>query len=273
MRVLKVAAPLLSTTILVVHAAIMVASDYSHGPATDLVTRGIHNAMDQTQAPPVKRDEKPYQQHVQFPADEFLYTEKFNIVMKTVQSGLDNFNGTERYCTTWWKQDDMDDHGDYSQASMWCQKGYSIELWNKRNGTDDPSTQNVRIFCHDALLIAEEALEAAQNGTAALSTKDPSPPDPPGRYRQRWLVSSMWTEDTKWGVGVVYLKDGCPESKDKGATVTFSYEGKPADRSNRMRWESPSGSSTPPATPSATPSPAPSPRFNGTMPHRAKQDM
>ncbi|KAJ6261641.1 hypothetical protein Dda_2439 [Drechslerella dactyloides] len=232
---------LISTAILAVDGAAITGAGSSNGHEPDAypaktvyIGHKIH-----PEARPSKRQASEYhEEHQQFEADEFLFREKFDSVEMTIDAGVSYFNGTNLYCTTWWKNDDKEDHGDYSQASMWCKAGYSVELWSKRTEKDQLPDQNVRIFCHGALVIAQEALSAVRNGSTVLVLDNLVPPDPPGRFNQRWLTSSSWTGDQNWGVGIVYLEDGCPDLKNKVATATFSYEGKPADRLDRSKWDS-----------------------------------
>ncbi|KAF3923838.1 hypothetical protein ABW21_db0204442 [Orbilia brochopaga] len=255
MGILSIVPLLLSLAAISANAAVTPNTNYHQG-TKHMATREIQNDLHQTKFPRGLEDGGPYEEHLQFDADEFRYQDKYSKLKLIVDDGVTFFNDTKQYCTTWWKQDDVDDHGDYSQASVWCKEGYSVELWNKRNSTDEPAAQNVRVFCHDVLMIAQEALENVNNSTHPEN----SPPSPPDRYpKQQWLTSSVWTGDMNWGVGIVLLQDGCPDVADKVATATFSYEGKPADRSDRLMWE-----------PSATPSASPTPGLNTTMPLRIR---
>ncbi|KAF3925803.1 hypothetical protein ABW20_dc0102098 [Dactylellina cionopaga] len=192
------------------------------------------------------RSTEAYQEHFQYPSPEFKNIKgndddfstkrpnSFGRVWQMVQAGLTEFNNTRRYCTTWFQHDEKEDVDNYSQSSIWCKDSYSVELWNAHKATDSLPARNVRVFCYDAMLIAEDTLQSVHERTATV-LMDPADA---GRYEgQRWITGSNWSEDMSWGVDITYHKNGCPDGDDKAKTATVSYEGKPAKRDERDKWD------------------------------------
>ncbi|EWC43652.1 hypothetical protein DRE_01539 [Drechslerella stenobrocha 248] len=139
---------------------------------------------------------------------------KPNGFQKMLTNCLEMYKDGKDFCTTYFRHNGKNETNldkPYSEATLCCLNGYAAKLWNMRKNDGD-LPRDVRIYCKDAMLLANSTL------TALL---DEGRMDVWFRQHQMYkgdtlLTSAHWSKDLTWGVSTVHMgKGGCPKVDDK----------------------------------------------------------
>ncbi|KAF3936182.1 hypothetical protein ABW19_dt0202855 [Dactylella cylindrospora] len=149
--------------------------------------------------------------------------EAFDKLKPMIATELEKYKPRTTYCTTRSNHNGTDPNNESgSQAIISCADGYQVILYNLRGvGSNSLNLPlDVRIFCFDALLIADETLQAAEGERAIygplVSTE---------KSERQVLGQSFWYGDVSWGILLVKA-DGCPAQDDKLKWVEFTEKEK-----------------------------------------------